>query len=127
MIDDPVVIRLLVVVAFLSVSSAVAFVARRGIAFARHPVAVAGLEPGIRLFTSITCDSCGRARAALDELDVGFEEIAYERDPDEFERLGVTGVPTILIVEAGGKAWVVRGHPPRARLRRWVSEAVGGP
>jgi len=125
--DDPVVVRVVVVVAFLVVSSAVAFVARRGIAFVRHPVQGSGLEPGVTLFTSITCDSCDRARASLEALDVAFEDVAYERDPGEFERLGVTGVPTILIVAQSGKGWVVRGHPPRARLRRWVSEAVGGP
>lgn len=127
MFDDPVLTRVVVVVAFLVVSTALALVARRGIAFVRHRIDASDLEPGVTLFTSMTCDSCDRARETLEALDVPFEEVSYEGHPDEFERLGVTGVPTILMVAAGGTGWVVRGHPARSRLRKWVSEAVGGP
>ena len=127
MFDDPLVLRVVVVVLFGGVALAVAFVARRGIAFVRHPFGAQGLEPGVRLFTSETCDACRRARDSLNELGVEFTEFSYEAHPDEFDRLGITGVPSIVIVDGEGQGWIVRGHPSRGRLRRWLSEATGGP
>lgn len=127
MFDDPLTLRVVVVVVFLAASLAVAFVARRGIAFVRHPLRAQGLEPGVTLFTSETCDACRRARASLKGVGAEFVEISYEAQPDEFDRLGITGVPSIVIVDDEGRGWIVRGHPPRGRLRRWLSEATGGP
>lgn len=125
--DDPRVLRVVVVLVFGGVALAVAFVARRGIAFVRHPFGAQGLERGVTLFTSETCDACRRARASLSELGVEFTEISYEAQPDAFDRLGITGVPSIVIVDDEGQGWIVRGHPSRGRLRKWLSEATAGP
>lgn len=127
MFDDPLIVRVVVVIMFLGVALGMAFVARRGIAFVRHPLRAHGLEPGVMLFTSETCEACRRARASLNELGAEFVEISYEAQPDEFDRLGITGVPSIVIVDDGGQGWIVRGHPSRGRLRRWLSDAPGGP
>ena len=127
MLDDQSVLRIVVVVSFLAVSLSIAWVARRGIAFVRHPFDASGMEPGVTIYTSATCDACARARSSLDELDVDFDEVVYEARPEEFERLGITGVPSIVIVAPDGRGWIVRGHPARSRLARWVQPASGGP
>lgn len=127
MLDDPLILRVVVVVGFLGVALAVAFVARRGIAFVRHPFRAQGLAAGVTLFTSETCDACRRARVSLTELEAEFVELSYEAHPGEFDRLGITGVPSIVILDHEGQGWIVRGHPSRSRLRRWLSDNPGGP
>ena len=92
---DEIAVPGLVAGAVVLVAAGWAAVGRSGGAFRRRPATLDGLEAGVYLFTSETCDSCPRARAALVEVvgAEGFREIAYEDEPETFARLGSAGCP----------------------------------
>lgn len=75
-------------------------------------IPVTGLDPGTYLFTSATCAECAVARSQLES----FTEISWEGQPDVFNRLGVTAVPSTLEVDSAGvgawRAWVPETRNP---------------
>ena len=81
-------------------------------------IPVTGLDPGTYLFTSARCAECAVARSQLES----FTEISWEGQPDVFNRLGVTAVPSTLVVDSAG---VVRtrhvglGTSPERLLADW--------
>jgi hypothetical protein len=75
-----------------------------------------GLDPGVYLFSSITCADCAPARSRLaDDLGpTGFVEIRWEDEPGLFAELGVEAVPCTVIVSDTGVAARFPGMPDRA-------------
>ena len=89
------------------------------------PLSVEGnLEgPGVYLFTSSACDSCGEARAVYTEVlgEGGFTELTWEEHPYLLTDLGVEGIPRGAVVDASGQeAAAFSGVPGAAALRRAV-------
>jgi hypothetical protein len=81
-----------------------------------------GLEPGVTLFASETCDSCRAARRVLGAVvGSGYREVTFEDDPPGFGRYGIARVPSIVLVEPDGKATLVEGVPSRRTLRRLLA------
>lgn len=74
-----------------------------------------GLAPGVYLFTSSSCDECSIARTRLEGVvgRGGYREIAWEEDPETFDRLGITEVPATLVVAADDAAELHPGAPNR--------------
>ena len=59
----------------------------------------------------------GVTRPQLDALGVDFTEVAYDREPDVHRRVGVTGVPLLVIRdETGQEVRRFAGVMPKARL-----------
>lgn len=96
--DDPIV-RLAAVLGAVAVVFGVKWVNSRRSNRGRA-IASTGLAPGIYLFTSTTCGDCEVARNRL--ADREFIDVAWEERPEEFERLGVTDVPSTLVVAKDG-------------------------
>lgn len=110
---DDVLSRLIVVLAGTGVVIVVAAVlsARR-----RRPskaVASSGLAPGIYLFSSRDCGECTSARGRLDRAvgGDGYTEITFEAGSAVFDRLGITEVPSTLVVAEDGSAMWHRDVP----------------
>ena len=77
----------------------------------RRRMKATGLGPGIYLFTSKSCLDCAPVRERLAER-TDFREIAWEDQPEVFERLGVEMVPATLVVEEDDSGWLWHGEPP---------------
>lgn len=117
-------VRLAVVAVVVLVALAWAALRRRGAAWRRRAVEMPGLGSGVYLFTSETCSSCPAARDSLTVAlgSHGFEEITYEEQPELFDRLSITRVPTVAQVRSDGRAWAAQGVLTPRRARRWVLE-----
>jgi hypothetical protein len=81
----------------------------------------------VAVFTSATCDSCGRATAkaaVLASPSVAYQEIPYQQDKRLHERYHVEAVPCIVVADEDG---VVRasfvGVPTATDLWAAVAEA----
>lgn len=76
-----------------------------------QPIAVpAGFE--VELYATATCPYCARTRKLLNALHVPYREIDVEQSDEnmaEFERLGGTGVPLLVIGDER-----VHGYDPEA-------------
>ena len=87
--------------------------------------ASAGLEPGIVLFTSSSCGTCGDARTVVERVlgPDGYVERSWEADPESLTAAGVDEVPLTVIVGTHGVRTVLRGTPSPLRLRyeRWLA------
>ena len=118
---SPTVIRFAVVLGALAVALGLALIARRGVALRRQPMS---LPPGLTapaLFTSDTCETCGRMRSMLDGLDLhDLREIVWEHEPEVFEAAGVTRVPVFVWTDDQGATWRVEGVASVSRLVRWL-------
>ena len=81
-----------------------------------RPVAVGDLPPGVYLLSSATCEACGSARRKLDaRLGSGnYTELTWEEDRERLESLGADAVPSVLLVEGGGRGRLFRGQPEPA-------------
>ena len=77
-------------------------------------IVATGLAPGVYLFSSSSCDECPIARTRLEGVlgRDGYGEIAWEEDPETFDRLGITEVPATLVV-ADNAAELYPGAPDR--------------
>lgn len=76
-----------------------------------------GIEGRVVFFSDANCTRCDIVRAHLESLDAEYVEIAYDRDPETHRRVGVTGVPVVVIRDADGRE--VRrfaGVMPKSRL-----------
>ena len=79
------------------------------------------VEPGIHLFSSEGCPSCGRARSVIERTGLSFSEHTYEAEARLLEDIGISRVPTVAWVPVGGGAgWVAEGVPTERSLARWV-------
>ena len=114
--SDP---RLVVVVAAIAVAVLVALTAhrrerRRAI---RARLDLGGLEGRVIFFSDATCARCDIVRSHLEALAVEFTEIAYDREPEVHRRVGVTGVPLVVVRDAAGtEVRRFAGVMPKARL-----------
>jgi len=72
-----------------------------------------GLAPGVYLFTSAACPDCVPARERLTEAlgEAGFVEVAWEEQPEVFQRVGAAGVPSTLVVDDSGRGRLWPGQP----------------
>ena len=104
-----------VAVALLVVLVAVGLLRNRGRALP-ETIGSAGFLPGIYLFTSSSCLDCGPARKSLlDALGVGgFTEISWESRPGTFDDLGISAVPSTMIVREEGDSKLYPGLPVAA-------------
>jgi len=81
----------------------------------------------VAVFTSETCDSCGRATEKarlLESGDVAYDELPWQRRKDLHQRYGVEDVPLIVVADAEGvvqRSFV--GAPTFADLSAAVAEA----
>ena len=111
--------RIGLVLLVVAIAAGVAMMGRRR---AYHPpvdIAGLGLPPGLVVFTSTTCRRCKEVLAAAKSLEVPLREVTYELEPDLQERVGVTGVPLTLVVDAEGALKTqIAGAASARRLRR---------
>ncbi len=105
-----------VVLAVLLVAGAITlWLRRRGRRSVRRLTGVT-LDPGVYLFTSTGCPTCGAAREKLAARlgDRGFEEYVWEEGQGPFTELGVDALPAVLVVRAGGAGELYEGRPELA-------------
>jgi len=120
---SPQVVRILFVIAAVSVALLVAMILRR----ARRPVHPAvsvgdvGDRPGVVLFTSTDCGNCKKAIALLRSEEIPFREVTHDLEPQRFETWDVVAVPLTVVVDAHGDiVETMSGVPPRKTLVRAV-------
>ncbi len=118
---DEFVARIIVAVGIAVAAAIAAVVSRRGRAWRRRPFESTGLEPGLHLFSSEGCRSCGRARSAIERTGLSFSEHTYEAEAPLLEDLAIDRVPTVAWFPADGDAgWISEGIPTERMLARWV-------
>lgn len=146
---DPVLLRLLMVLAVLAVATAAGRVWRRRDGHLRtaaptaprlEPAELAelGFDTGASgttalLLSSPTCSTCVSVRRLLDELavtrrDLQWTDVDVTERPELAERFGVLRLPTVLLLEPDGHL-VARasGVPPREELRVHLDRHAGVP
>lgn len=94
----------------------IALIRHRHVRSGVRSVAGTGLGAGVYFFSAASCATCARARAKLDSaLGVkGYEEFAWESDPETFTEYGIEQVPAVMVVDDGGRGRVYLGQPDRA-------------
>lgn len=111
--------QLIVVAVAVAVAMLIAVIAHRAERrrATRAPLDLSGIDGSVLFFSDITCTRCDIVRAHLEGLEAEFTEIAYDRDPDLHRRVGVTGVPLVVVRDDGGSE-VVRfgGVMSKSRL-----------
>lgn len=118
---DELALRLLVVTVIGALAVLMAFMSRRGRSLRRRTFEPRGIGPGLHLFTSASCSSCDRARAALAESGRSFTEHSYERNAQVLEENRIERVPAVAHVPDGdGSAWLAEGVPSVRSLARWL-------
>lgn len=114
--DDPLV-RLLVVASAAAVVACWAWWRRRvPLGGPSRVIPATGLSPGTYLFTSATCAECVGARDKIGRLP--HTEFAWEDRPELFDRLGITDVPSVLVVLEDGTGTWRRGVPGERSSKR---------
>lgn len=120
------VLRLGIVVAVVVAAAGAAWIIGR-LRRPPHPdieVGDVGDRPGVVVFTSATCPTCGKAIAALEDARVPFREVTYDLESPRFETWGVVAVPlTVVVDREGGIVDVLSGVPRRRRLERSLRRA----
>lgn len=119
------VVRLVLIAVVVAAATGVASWARRRERrrALRAPLDLTDLDGDILFFSDAVCSRCDVMRARLVALGVEFHEIAYDRDPETHRRVGVTGVPLVVVRDATGvEVRRFAGVPGRARL----ALALGG-
>ena len=115
---DDILFRLAVVAGVGAVAVGVALLARRGTGLLRRAIELPGFGPGLVLFSSETCDSCGRMRERLGAWpDV--VEVTYESAGADFPGR-VDRVPAVALLDGAGRGWIAYGVVSEDRLRRWI-------
>lgn len=112
-------VRFAVAAAIAAMAVAAALTSRRGRALRRRPFDPTGLDAGLHLFTSLTCSSCVRARAALAAGSRPFTEHTFEEDEHVLRDNHVARVPAVAFVSATG-SWISEGVPSTRALDRWL-------
>ena len=114
--SDP---RLLAAAAAIAVALMVAVWAHRGERrrAVRARLDLAGIDARVVFFSDVTCARCDIVRSHLEALDAEFTEIAYDREHEVHRRVGVTGVPLVVIRDAtGAEVRRFAGAMTKARL-----------
>jgi hypothetical protein len=120
---SPQVVRILFVIAAVSVALVVAMVLRRAQRPVHPTVSVgdAGDRPGVVLFTSTDCGNCKKAIALLESEEIPFREVTHDLEPQRFETWDVVAVPLTVVVDAQGDiVETMSGVPRRKTLVRAV-------
>lgn len=82
------------------------------------PLDVSGISGGITLFSDVGCNNCDLVRAMLEETGHVFQEIGYETDPAAHTKVGITGVPLVVLIDkTGALRGRIAGVPSRRRLQ----------
>lgn len=115
---DDVWVRAGLVAAALLVVGVIVLILRRTPTPGARRIPVAGLDPGVYLFTSTACVTCKTAREELIAKAEEFVEIAWEEQPGIFADLEIDAVPAVLVVGEAGSGRLIPGRPGRAS--RWV-------
>lgn len=105
--------RLVLVAGIVVVVALLTLVVRRRPPRRSRGIDVGDLAPGLYLFTSRGCDSCGRARRELHQRRLAFTEFSWEERPEQFRELSIDAVPSLVLVSRGGKGRWWRGGVPR--------------
>lgn len=113
---DEIWVRVAIIATVVALAVGTAIIQRRRALNPVRSVDARGLQAGIYFFSSITCATCTQAREKLDSVlgSNGYTEIAWEKDADQFERLGVDAVPAVVIVDEGGRGRLYPGQPDEA-------------
>lgn len=120
---SPQVVRILFVIAAVSVALVVAMVLHRAQRPVHPTVSVgdAGDRPGVVLFTSTDCGNCKKAIALLESEEIPFREVTHDLEPQRFETWDVVAVPLTVVVDAQGDiVETMSGVPRRKTLVRAV-------
>jgi hypothetical protein len=118
-------LRLLLIAAVILAAAGLGWLARR--LLVRHPpvdIAGAGLQPGLVVFTSVTCRRCREVLTAARATGAPLREVTYELEADLQEQVGIVGVPVTLVIDSGGEiAHQFAGLVSRWRLQRALNDA----
>lgn len=116
---DEVWARVGLVVGALAVAACVILIQRWRVRRPIRAVEVADKPPGVYFFSSSTCPTCEQARDKLDARlgEDGYTEYAWENDPGPFGNFDVDAVPTVVILEEGGRGRLYPGQPDKALSR----------
>lgn len=116
-------VQWLVPLGVLALSAAVAGAAR--MVHRRRPVRrdMAGLAPGVALFTSDRCPGCDPVRSRMAEVlgPGGFREIKWTESPELFSEHRIDRVPAAAAIDPDGAGLLWEGMPPVRLLRKWKS------
>lgn len=89
---------------------------------AAGPLDLSGIAGRLILFTAAGCRRCAQARAALAGAGVEFVEVAFDRDPDRVQAVGVTAVPLLVGRDStGAEVGRIAGRIGRRSLARLLS------
>ena len=118
---DP-VLRLLVVGVLAVAAVGIAFAQRRGFAHRRRTRMFPGVGPGVVVFTSAACSSCGPVLDAVRETGVAHRVVEYETEPELFRSLKIARVPAVAKVGGDERGWIAFGVLSPGRLGRWLDD-----
>ena len=116
---DEVWARVGLVIGALAVAACVTLIQRWRTRRPIRTVEVTGTAPGVYFFSSSTCPTCEQAREKLDARlgEEGYTEHAWENDPGPFSDFDIEAVPTVVILEEGGRGRLYPGQPDKALSR----------
>ena len=114
---DETLLRLVIVLGAVMLVLSVVLISRSRDSRPRlRVVRPSGLSPGLYFFSSEDCETCQMARQALEDAlgTEGYVEMAWEREAEEFTRLGVEEVPATMVVNQDGMGILYPGQPQQA-------------
>jgi len=117
---EDVLFRFLIVGGVAVVAGVAALITRRGTSLVRRTVEIPGYGPGIYLFTSSTCSSCGAMAARLSGRN-STTVVSYEEHGPSFPR-EVARVPALASLDGTGRGWIAYGVIGRRRIDRWLRD-----
>lgn len=122
--SDPLV-RLAVVAAVGLAAVAWGFIASRRRRTHIRPADLSWLDEEVPVvaFTSTSCANCREVMRLLGTLDVPVREVAYEREPELFDRAGVDDVPLVVVAARRGRNWQRAGRLRESTVRRALARA----
>ncbi len=116
---DEVWARVGLVIGALAVAACVILIQRWRTRRPVRTVEVADAAPGVYFFSSSTCATCEQAREKLDARlgEDAYTEYAWENDPGPFADFDVDAVPSVVVLEEGGRGRLYPGQPDKALSR----------